>query len=72
LPGTIFGILLMILILSMVKIAIYFILKFPIETTIDPLTLAISLFLGLVLPQLSNLGPIRRAVATSLRDALDI
>jgi hypothetical protein len=62
----------MILILNTVKIAIYYILKFPIETTIDPLTLGISLFLGLVLPQLSNLGPIRRAVATSLRDALDI
>lgn len=47
-------------------------MKFPIETTIDPLTITISLFLGLVLPQLTNIGPIRTAVATSLRDALDI
>ena len=72
LPGTIFGILLMILILSMVKIGIYQILKFPVETTIDSFTIAISLVLGLVLPQLSNFGPIRAAVASSLRDSLDI
>lgn len=72
LPGTILGVLLMILILSFIKIAIYQILKFPIETSIDSFTISISIFLGLILPQLSNFGPIRTAVATSLRDALDI
>lgn len=72
LPGTILGILLMILILSFVKIIIYQILKFPIATSIDSYTISIAIFLGLILPQLSNLGPIRTAVATSLRDALDI
>jgi len=72
LPGTILGVLLMILILSTIKIAIYQLLKFPVQTTIDSITISISIFLGIVLPQLSNLGPIRTAVATSLRDALDI
>ena len=62
----------MILILSFIKIAIYQILKFPIETSIDSFTISISIFLGLILPQFSNFGPIRTAVATSLRDALDI
>ena len=50
LPGTILGVLLMILILSTVKIAIYQLLKFPVQTTIDSITISISIFLGIILP----------------------
>ena len=71
-PGTIIGTILMILILSGIKIAIYQAMKFPIETSVDVYTIMIGIFLGVILPELSNIGPIRTAVATSLRDALDI
>ena len=50
LPGTILGVLLMILILSTIKIAIYQLLKFPVQTTIDSITISISIFLGIILP----------------------
>ena len=49
-PGTIIGIILMVLILSGIKIAIYQILKFPIETSVDVYTIAIGIFLGICLP----------------------
>jgi hypothetical protein len=49
-PGTICGVLLMILFMTAVKIAIYQITKFPISTGIDVFTISLSLTLGLVLP----------------------
>ena len=72
LPGTICGVLLMILFMTAVRITIYEITKFPISTGIDAFTIGLSLTLGLVLPQISNFGPIRSTIARPLRDALDI
>ena len=49
-PGTICGVLLMILFMTAVKITIYQITKFPISTGIDVFTISLSLTLGLLLP----------------------
>ena len=38
----------------------------------DNKVIAITLALGVGLPLISNIGPIRRAAGTSLRDALDV
>jgi hypothetical protein len=48
-------------------------MKIPIETDVlEPKILWLTVALGLCLPLLSNFGPIRSAVGTSLRDSLDL
>lgn len=71
-PAFIFGMLLMLILLVGIKLAIYSLMRFPIETYIDLYTICMAIALGLVIPQLSNLSPIRSVMASSLRDSLDI
>jgi hypothetical protein len=54
-----------------VKVAIYSLMKFPIDTYIDFYTVVVAVSLGLVVPQLTNMGPIRDLLASTLRDSLD-
>lgn len=68
----ILGVGVMMLILVAIKIGIYSLMKFPIDTYIDTYTVVMALSLGLVLPQLSNLSPIRSLLASTLRDSLDL
>jgi hypothetical protein len=64
----------MILIFSAIKIAIYQVMRVPMssDATWDPKIIAMTLAVGVALPLISNIGPIRKAVGTSLRDALDV
>lgn len=71
-PAFALGFSVMLMLLVAIKVAIYQLMKFPIETYVDFYTIAMALTLGLVIPQLSNLSPIRAVLGTSLRDALDV
>ena len=62
----------MILMLSAVKILVFQLLRFPLATEIGWSVVFVAILLGVLVPVLSNIGPIRAAVATSLRDSLDI
>ena len=73
-PASILGLVVMFLIFSAIRIAIYQVMRVPMssDATWDPKIIAMTLAVGVALPLISNMGPIRKAVGTSLRDALDV
>lgn len=73
-PATFLGFIVMFLIFSGIRIAIYQIMRVPIssEAVWNTNIIILSGILGVALPVMSNFGPIRRAAGTSLRDALDV
>ena len=80
-PGTIVGFLVMILALSGLQLVIYQQTSFPIYTEINLrvyLTVSFAnliiqaIFMGLLMPFIANITPIRQAIQKELKDALDI
>lgn len=68
LPALALGITVMLMLLTAIKAGVYYMLNFPINAHADWYTITLAVILGLVVPQLSNLGPIRDLTGASLRD----
>ncbi|TNV74243.1 hypothetical protein FGO68_gene7073 [Halteria grandinella] len=71
-PALILGVIVMLLMLVAIRVGVFYVLSFPLNAYIDTYTVVLAIFLGVILPQLSNLAPIRDIMASSLRDSLDI
>lgn len=71
-PGTLMGIVVMSLGFSAVKIGMYAVMRVPMIDGVNWEAIILAIALGIGLPVISNAGPIRKAIGTSLRDALDV
>lgn len=70
-PGIILGFTLKVILLYFTQLAIISMTKINLEVQIENRTLVLGVITGLFIPFLSNITPIKQALGTSLRNALD-
>lgn len=70
-PGIILGFTLKVILLYFTQLGIISMTKINLEVQIENRTLVLGVITGLFIPFLSNIAPIKQALGTSLRNALD-
>jgi len=71
-PGISFGLALALLAFQPVRYYLEWYTAIPVSFGLDPLAIAMGTILGSLMPLVSIIGPIKRALSKTLRDALDL
>lgn len=70
-PATIIGFGLLYIFTQGAQVALYIWMGVQVQVHLHPFTVLLGLVTGLLIPMLSNIYPIKQALGTTLRDALD-